>query len=235
MSIQHGEGTLASASVPQQAATGFRDPTALNRWLTIFLWLSVAFSVISAVSSGFEVKLLNDIQAGVPLAPGAAEANDLRQQIIGGVHFVVIVVTIVVFCMWTYRANYNARQLGAGGMEFTPGWAVGWYFIPIANLWKPYQAMKEIWKASANPGNWPDQPRGGILPAWWTLFLLSNFLSNISFRFMLSAKTLPELIGASSLSVANDLLDLVATLTAIAVVGQIFRMQMSHRMPEVFT
>jgi hypothetical protein len=228
MSIQHSESTLASApSAP--AAAGFRDPTTLTRWLTILLWFNAALAVISAVSSGFELKLLNDIEAGIALSPGQAEANDLRQQIIGGVHFVVIVASIVIFCIWIYRANYNARQLGAADMRFSPGWAVGWYFIPIANLWKPYQAMKEIWKASADPAHWQDQPRGSILPVWWTFFLLSNIMSNASFRLSLRANTLPELVAASSVSIANDVLDLISTLTALMLVGQIVRMQMSHR------
>ena len=37
--------------------------------------------------------------------------------------------------------------------SFTPGWSVGWFFVPIMNPWKPFQAMREIWQASAEPGN----------------------------------------------------------------------------------
>ena len=147
---------------------------------------------------------------------------------------VQIIALIVVFCVWIHRANYNARQLGAADMTFTPGWAVGWYFIPIANLWKPYQAMKEIWKASANPAHWQDQPRGSILPAWWTFFLISNFLGNASFRLSLRATTLSELITASSISIANDVVDIIASLIALGLVRQIHRMQMSHRMSGAF-
>jgi len=59
--------------------------------------------------------------------------------------------TSILFLMWIYRANSNARQLGAQGMKFSPGWSVGFYFIPILWFWKPYQAMKEIWQASKAP------------------------------------------------------------------------------------
>lgn len=30
----------------------------------------------------------------------------------------------------------------------TPGWAVGFYFIPIALIWKPFQGMSQIWSAT---------------------------------------------------------------------------------------
>jgi hypothetical protein len=130
--------------------------------------------------------------------------------------------------MWIYRANYNARQLGATGMTFTPGWAVGWYFIPIANLWKPYQAMKEIWKASAAPAHWNDQPRGSIWPWWWGSFLFNNILNHAALRMGLRADGLPEIIAASTLSVIADAVDVVSTSVALVLVGQIYRMQMAH-------
>src|SRR5262245_7669425 len=207
----------------------FRDPTVLTRWLKILLWVGIALTAISLASGVMELKLLGDIQAGKALAPGVAESNDLRQRVIGGARFVAIVTTIVIFVMWIYRANYNARRLGATDMVFTPGWSVGWYFVPIANLWKPYQAMKEIWKASAAPLHWKDQPRGPILPWWWGFFLFDNFLNQVAFRLMLRARTLSEITAASTMSIISDSVDIVASLIALALVGQIYRMQMAHR------
>jgi hypothetical protein len=233
MSIQSGETTIASAP-PAATTAGFRDSATLTRWLVILLWANIVLSVVAGISGVFEVKLLTDIQAGVTLAPGQAEANDLRQQIIAALHMIQLIALIVVFCVWIYRANYNARQLGAADMKFTPGWAIGWYFIPIMNLWKPYQAMKEIWKASANPAHWQDEPRGSILPPWWTFFLISNFLGNASLRLSLRANTLPELITASSISIANDVVDIIASLIALTLVRQIYQMQTSHRMSAAF-
>lgn len=227
MSINQADQPLAAA--PAAESAGFRDPTALTRWLKILLWAGIALTAISLASGLMELKLLSDIQAGMTLAPGVADANDLRQRVIGVVRFIAIVATIVIFAMWIYRANYNARQLGATGMEFTPGWSVGWFFIPIANLWKPYQAMREIWKASAAPAHWQDQPRGDILPWWWALFLIDNFLNQAALRLAMRAETLPQITAASTMSSISDAVDIVAALIALTLVGQIYRMQMAHR------
>ena len=54
----------------------------------------------------------------------------------------------VAFCVWIHRAASNLPALGRYGMKFTPGWCVGWFFIPFANLVKPFQAVKELWRAS---------------------------------------------------------------------------------------
>jgi uncharacterized protein DUF4328 len=230
MTIPHGD-VLPAGAAP---SSGFRDPGTLTRSLKLFLYLGIALGALSLASQLLELQLLNDMQAGRSPAPGAEASNDLRQQVIAGLRVVNFVVVIVLFCIWIYRANYNARQLGAADMQFSPGWAVGWYFIPIANLWKPYQAMREIWQASANPALWQHQPRGSILPLWWTFFLLSNFLGNASFRLSLRANTLPDLIVAGAVQAANDVADIVSTAIALVLVTQIFRMQMARRAADAF-
>src|SRR5262245_36858492 len=184
----------AASAAPIASATGFRDSGVLTRCLKLFLSLAMILSALSLGSELLQLNLLSEMQAGRTPPPDEVANNDLRQQIIAAATFVNFVVLIVIFCVWIYRAIYNARQLAATGMQFSPGWAVGWYFIPIANLWKPYQAMREIWQASAAPASWQHQPRGSILPLWWTFFLLSNFIANVSFRLSMRASSTSELI-----------------------------------------
>ena len=64
------------------------------------------------------------------------------------------IVLIITFCFWIYHASSNAHATSRIGLVISPGWAVGWFFIPFANFVMPYQAMREIWAASENPGNW---------------------------------------------------------------------------------
>src|SRR5262245_7849951 len=85
MSIHRVESTIASAP-PASAAVGFRASGTLTRWLVMLLWANIILSITAGVSGLFELNLLKDIEAGVTLAPGQAEANDLRQQAIAIVH-----------------------------------------------------------------------------------------------------------------------------------------------------
>lgn len=95
---------------------------------------------------------------------------------------VVYLVTAVVFCRWIIRAGVNLRGFGATGFENTPGWAVGWFFVPFANLWKPFQAMREIWLASADPQGWHTaaQATPPVVGRWWALWLLTGILGWVS-------------------------------------------------------
>jgi hypothetical protein len=233
MSIQQGESTIASVpAVP--AVAGFRNSGSLTRWLVILLWVNICFAAISGASGLIDVKLWLDFQAGIELTNEQADIHELRQQIIATLYFLENIPLVVVFCIWIYRANYNVRQLGAADMQFSPGWAVGWYFVPIMNLWKPYQVMKEIWQASANPARWQDEPRGSILPLWWTFFLLSAAVSIVTIRFSMSAEAAPEMIAFGSVSVAGDVIEIGSSLIALVLVRQIYRMQMTHRLSAAF-
>ena len=96
--------------------------------------------------------------------------------------------TIVVFLMWFYRAHKNLPALGITGLEYSPGWAIGGFFIPILNLVRPYQVAKEIWDSS-DPINHPSHSttvgqfaagQSNLVLTWWITFMLSAALGNFA-------------------------------------------------------
>ena len=215
---------------------GFKDPTGLTKWTKWFLYAQVVIAVIAVVSSMLEYQLLTDFKYGVytsqELAIAAGEANDARQGIVGILQLIIVVVSGILILKWIYRSNYNARQLGATEMAFTPGWSIGWYFIPIANLWKPYQAMKEIWKASSNPQSWNSQSVSSLLPWWWFFWIISNMFGNASFRLAMRAEEINELIAANLVTLLSDMTDIPLSLIVIGIISKVHEMQMSHAKAE---
>lgn len=206
----------------------FKDPTTLSNWLIAVIALGVVIAAVSIFSNWLQLQFLWDVEGGAydqAAIAAPAEQNDSRQQIVAIPFFAAIFATIVLFCFWIPRVARNARALGAKGMRISPGWAVGWYFIPFANLFMPYRAMKEIWKASKVPTAWEAVPRGAILPWWWGLFLISNMLGNAEFRLSLSAETMQQLILSTQVSIASDIAHIVASLAALTLVRQIQNMQ----------
>jgi len=208
------------------AAPPLRDPTRLTRWLEGLLILSLAVHVVSILSSFAQYSLLGLAgQTPVSQFQDLATSNDRRQQLIAVVYLVVALAVIVLFCCWIYRANCNARALGAVGMSFTPGWSVGWFFIPIASLWKPFQAMREIWKASIDPIRWQSLPTDPLLGWWWAGFIVSNALGQIAFRMSEGAKSAESLKSATTADIVSDAADMVATVLALMLVERLYRIQ----------
>jgi hypothetical protein len=52
----------------------------------------------------------------------------------------------IIFLIWQYRAAKTARALGYPARH-SPGWGVGSWFVPIVNLWIPYQSLADCLQA----------------------------------------------------------------------------------------
>ena len=210
----------------------YKDLSSLYGTLILLLKATILISLIAAISSMFEVKLINDMITGnidFSTIENQATANDTRQQLIGILQIALFIITGISFLKFIYFSNSNSRSFGAKGMQFTPGWSIGYYFIPYLNLYKPYRAMKEIWKTSKNPKNWEMVKTPPLFPQWWTLWLISAFLGNMSFRLSMKAEELNELFVSSTLTLASDLVKIPLSLIAIKMVSQIFEMQMKNK------
>jgi hypothetical protein len=95
-------------------------------------------------------------------------------------HLGLLGIYLIMHFIWIYITSDNCRKLGAKNMSFTPLSAVGWFFVPIANLVMPYFIMKELYQASyqasENPNgdwkHWKQNPVSIIIPIWYVFNLL---------------------------------------------------------------
>lgn len=158
-------------------------------------------------------------------SPSEAEASDARQGIVGLGQLIVLVASGFLILRWIHRANWNARALGAENMQFTPGWSIGWYFVPIVNLWKPYQAMKEIWMASSKVKEWQSQTVPGLLGLWWTFWIAYSMLGNASFWMSMRAKEIDDLISANIVTILSDVAALPLCAVFLMILTRIQGMQ----------
>jgi len=209
----------------QPRATGrttrsYRDPAVLTLVVAIAIGIDAVLSMVGALSTMSEIGLLERMRDGGEWSMEEAEANDLRQAAIGFVQLGVFVPTAILFLVWVHRVVSNAWSFGR--RSITPGWAVGWYFVPIANLWKPLTAMREAWWAGepATSGSRTPPARGtpALLGCWWVSWIVSGILGQVTFRLALGAKQLDEMLVSSRVSLASDLWDIPLALAAVAVV-----------------
>jgi Domain of unknown function (DUF4328) len=198
---------------------------------TILLSICMGVVVISAVSDVMQIGLLERIKAGDPGAADEADSNDARQRLVGVSEVLVNIATAVCFLMWVHRARRNLPALGADGLKFTPGWTVGWWFVPLANLWKPFQAMQEVWWGSdpdrdvANVNDWRHNASSGPLGWWWAVWIARNVSAQAINRIYLNAETPQQLIESSYALLVSSGVEVIAAALAIAVVLGIDRRQ----------
>ena len=192
--------TTTDNTVPQQDATPqqqfTQNPKPLGR---LYKWVRAFFviNIISNVVLGLGAVLMLTL-GSVMFGPNEPLSIGDWLEGIGGLFYLLsILVCIVLFCVFSYRATKNVHLFGED-IDMKPGWAVGWYFIPFANLFKPYQAMTEMWTGSFASGtfstNTSDFSDGNpkwappkTLPIWWGCWIVGNIVSNISMRMGLDA------------------------------------------------
>ena len=187
--------------------------------LDILLIDAMGSGVIAFISNYLQLNLLGRARSGL-VGFEEADANDARQGLIAIVEIVLYIITVVVFGMFVHRANNNARALAPHQyMEFTPGWMVGWFFVPFANLWKPYQAVKETWAVSQSVVP-------GVVGLWWATWIASNIAGQIALRA--GDDTIPGLLSATKAAMFSDVVGIVSAVGALLMVRGLHAVQQQH-------
>lgn len=120
---------------------------------------------------------------GVPLARKAARTEDaalldttaLAEGLLGTLALMTTIGAAVLLIIWLYRARQNLDKLGTAEGAMGPGWAIGGWFIPFANLVIPFRVTAAVARGSL--------PRSGRLEAllwgWWLTYLGATSLEQV--------------------------------------------------------
>lgn len=182
---------------PYQSARG---KATLAVWATV---IALILQVLTLGSCYLQLRLLEGGKNGAGIEQAAADANDARQNAFQVALVISVLASLVTFLIWVYAAHANLHALGYRDIEFTPGWAVGWFFVPLLNLFKPYQVVSEIWRGSDPASLLKAIPSGTALISWWWGFrVCSGILERVSQAIVKNADTLDDFIGITWLSIA---------------------------------
>jgi hypothetical protein len=187
------------------------------RAIKIVFTLLAATTLVAAVSDVLEISLLDRLIAGEDVSDSQLDDNDLRQGLIGLVQFAVFVAAVVVFIRWMLQAYKNVDVVARGTRRYGHGWAIGSWFVPFLNLWRPKEIINDIHRGGAGPD------RTTLLWVWWAFFLISNWIANIALRGVFSDDTPEELRDGSIATLISDILDVPGAILAILVATALTR------------
>lgn len=198
--------------------------------LMITFWTLTGLTVIGIISGYYELELLKSAQFGGYVDESEANANDLRQGLIGILQFGIYIVSIVLFLNWFRRAYGNLHRLGIGYLKHSETMAVWAWFIPIIVLFRPVQIMNEIWKETQEQIKKLDPAyilkNGGlIIGIWWALFIISTFIGRYVLKTAFKQDTIEQLIEGSQAMMISDIMQIPEALLVILIVFQISKME----------
>jgi hypothetical protein len=187
-----------------------------------FYAISADISVISLASRGLSGEDISYHEASVL-------ADQLN--ICGSLQVLAFVITALFFCIWIYRAHKNLPALNAYHLKYTPGWAIGWYFIPILWWVYPYRVMREIWQASDPRGDvldvnaWQNAPVSPLVGGWWAFYVIASIVATAARVHVGGAEDFDDILTGSYLYLAYDIAFIITAILAIMLIFNIDRRQ----------
>ena len=166
----------------------FRDNKSLLSKINLFF-----FTVICArIASGFALIGTREISSMHDLAPYVTSL--FSGHAIISLIFAIVIVAISIFIfmcsiacpiaylVFVYRSNNNAILINGRSLTIGSGWAVGWFLIPVAQIFMPLVVMWQISRGSVGrPGGTTDYAPFYFAIAW--MLSISSWVMGVSVGF----------------------------------------------------
>lgn len=176
--------------------------------------LVLVFILVAGVQAVLALVCLAAVRGTIAIGPGFVQAAELSDVAFG----VAFVAVAVVFVRFSIQGNRNVAAIGRPVKEYSAGSMGWWYFVPILNLIRPYQAMRAVWDASrprsamAATGTRSSAPE---VSSWWTAWIIAEVLARIASRMekdedQLAAALIVDVFSIGAMAVAGFLLQRMA-------------------------
>jgi len=199
-----------------------RDNTARAKQIISIFWIMLGLTIVNMGAMAWRYFLLSDVQADRDSADmDMIEASDTLIIATNVAHIIIVILTIVFFIMWFRRAYYNLHMLPWHNARYTEGWAAGSWFVPIINLWWPYQIMMDIWRGTQNAlrERLGKPQSAAIVGWWWTLHLITSIYGNIAAQYGRNAeKDIDTLLTSTKIDFAGEILSIPAIIITIILI-----------------
>ncbi len=148
-------------------------------------------------------------------------------------HYVLSTLT---FLRWQWNVSGNVPALTGTQPAIAPRWAVGAWFVPLANFFVPYWATKELWRtsdpdevaedlrATAPPLRY-EQVSSSLIVKWWVLFWGMLLARAWAWHYTRQARDLGDWVMACWFELMASALTALAAWWAMHLVSEITERQ----------
>jgi hypothetical protein len=201
--------------------------------LVVLFGVMVCAAVVLSVALANRISVVQDFEAGNFSGDFIGRANDADDFVDGASAFYGFtqLVIVVLFIIWQFRAAKNNEALDRSGARFGPGWSIGAWFIPLANLVIPVIIIQDLWRGAT-----PTTPRGDprwrsakgswLIGVWWGAWILSLLRFGASNAGLHDGNSLDDIETSNTIALVGVVATAIAAVLAAFVVWTLSRRQL---------
>ncbi|MGA5515573.1 DUF4328 domain-containing protein [Streptomyces pseudogriseolus] len=200
-----------------------RSPLGLAHAVTALLAVVIVADVLSLGAAAYMRSVMGDVVSTGPsgIDMDAVDRADTAIAGSSGLYLLGLIGTATLFIIWFHRVRHNAEVFAPGVQRRTPGWAIGGWFIPFANLWIPRGIAQDVLRAG-QPDPWAGELRHQrLLNSWWGLWIASNIFDRLAAQRYDAAEDPQAVHDATGWLMTGSVLDIVAAVLALLFVRRL--------------
>jgi heme/copper-type cytochrome/quinol oxidase subunit 2 len=202
---------------------GFRPVHKLGRAVSIAYPAAAAVAVVpSLMTMRITLDQLQQLAAGTSTSTGSLSAQldaILIYAAISVIGSLGVVGVTIAFFVWLWRARTNAEQFSPVRQRFSRGWAIGCWFLPLANVVLSAIVMTDLARAGDPRG--PRRRANPLVAATWGVSLLGGLLNTVALVVSRQAATAASGPAAQQPGTTQELLSSLHTGTVLTAVAYV--------------
>jgi hypothetical protein len=230
---QWSSATQPAATITNRAAPSLSgkprrpiDDNFARLALVVQLLLALTVLVDAAVIWGdlFVLDVADQFISRAP-DPDDAATSDRINQVSGLGYLLMAVLTGIVFIRWLYVAHASDR-MHPESMKHGSGWAIGGWFVPVLNLWRPFGVTIDLRRGVLGPA----ATATPLMWAWWLAWVASVVADRVAAAYWSDGEAAGlrafgrDLQKAARVDIASSVIDILAAVLAVLVVRHLTRL-----------
>jgi hypothetical protein len=212
-----------------QPANSFTHATQINRLVFFFCYVGLYGSIAGIISQTWNDLFLSSIYSQ---DFSVQESNSLAKIINDSQLFLVGIIKrfrflfYFFFFLWLNHAAWNAKALRDNDPAINPGWCVGWFFVPIANFWMPYQKLKQLMDFDAPYRTRISVKEDKIFLRWfWGIFLFYFMVGHRIGKKLTETSPVEAFMEASSVEIFANIISIIFFTAMLCLIKSLIQLQ----------
>lgn len=186
------------------------------------IWVVMIIDILIIISLCIIYAIIRDGTNNGKFSEEFIITNSVIQIFLSVIYTILYIISGITFIQWFRRAYFNLH-VKSSNLSWSEGWASGSWFVPILNLFVPYQIMTELYEetdsllAKRSP-YYSRRITTGLVNWWWALWILDVVFGLVSTIGILAGADIEDSIAISVIRIFRSILVIPLALLTVYII-----------------